>query len=159
MNNHTCEIIDFILYNKRAGVLYHVTLCLRASRRLILGICICCSLLTGSQGSRSPRTARISKRNEGGETIDTSSLASIPTKQRLQVKVDNEIVMHFLLSFLSNLDFKPLFGLLKQIWEVSLRLKIWNYCNIWLDDHTYMSGYVIVKSWHFAFPGRHRQSC
>ena len=31
------------------------------------------------------------------------------TKQWLQVEVDNEIVMHFLLSFISNLDFKPLF--------------------------------------------------
>ena len=32
-----------------------------------------------------------------------------PTKQWLQVEVDNEVVMHLLLSFISNLDFKPLF--------------------------------------------------
>ena len=35
--------------------------------------------------------------------------ASMPTKQGLQVEVDNEIVMYFLLSLVSNLDFKPLF--------------------------------------------------
>ena len=33
----------------------------------------------------------------------------MPTKQWLQVEVDNEIVMYLLLSFISNLDFKPLF--------------------------------------------------
>ena len=31
----------------------------------------------------------------------------MPTKQWLQVEVDNEIVMYLLLSFISNLDFKP----------------------------------------------------
>ena len=33
----------------------------------------------------------------------------MPTKQWLQVEVGSEIVMHFLLSFISNLDFKALF--------------------------------------------------
>ena len=33
----------------------------------------------------------------------------MPSKQRLQIEVGNEIVMHILLSFISNLDFKPLF--------------------------------------------------
>ena len=35
--------------------------------------------------------------------------ASMPQKQWLQVEVVNEIVMHFLLSFISSLDLKPLF--------------------------------------------------
>ena len=35
--------------------------------------------------------------------------ASMPGKQWLQVEVGNEIVMPLLLSFISNLDFKPLF--------------------------------------------------
>ena len=38
--------------------------------------------------------------------IDTCSML---TKQWLQVEVVNEIVMRLLLSFISNLDFKPLF--------------------------------------------------
>ena len=33
----------------------------------------------------------------------------MPTKQWLQVEVGNEIVMYLLLSFISSLDFKPLF--------------------------------------------------
>ena len=33
----------------------------------------------------------------------------MPSKQWLQVEVGNEIVMYLLLSFVSNLDFKPLF--------------------------------------------------
>ena len=38
--------------------------------------------------------------------------SSMSTKQWLQVEVDNEIVMYLLsLSFISNLDFKPLFAL------------------------------------------------
>ena len=35
--------------------------------------------------------------------------ASMPTKQLSQVEVGNDIVMYFLLSFISNLDFKSLF--------------------------------------------------
>ena len=38
-----------------------------------------------------------------------ANFASIPTKQWLQVKLGNEIVIHFLLSFISSLDFKPSF--------------------------------------------------
>ena len=34
---------------------------------------------------------------------------SMSTKQCFQVEVDNENVMHLLLSLISNLDFKPLF--------------------------------------------------
>ena len=50
----------------------------------------------------------------------------MPTKQWLQVEVDNEIVMHFLLSFISNLDFKPLFvPILKHIREVSVTYFYW----------------------------------
>ena len=32
----------------------------------------------------------------------------MPTEQWLQVEVDNEVVMHLLFSFISNLDLKPL---------------------------------------------------
>ena len=33
----------------------------------------------------------------------------MPAKQWFRIEVDNEIVMHLLLSFISGLDFKPLF--------------------------------------------------
>ena len=36
------------------------------------------------------------------------NIAPMPTKQWLQVEVDNEMVMHLLLSLISNFDFKPL---------------------------------------------------
>ena len=41
-----------------------------------------------------------------GNTLPEFS--SMPTKQWLQVEVGNEIVMHFLLSLISDIDFKPL---------------------------------------------------
>ena len=46
----------------------------------------------------------------------------MPTKQWLQVEVDDEIVMYLLLSLISNLDYKPFSVLcqLKQICEVSI---------------------------------------
>ena len=37
-----------------------------------------------------------------------AQFASMPTKQWLPIEVGNEIVMHFLLSFISSLDFKSI---------------------------------------------------
>ena len=51
----------------------------------------------------------------------------MPTKQWLQVKVVNEIVMHLLLSFISSLDFKPLFVPIEaNLGEKQLKLNLFN---------------------------------
>ena len=59
-------------------------------------------------------------------SIDTSRICfNAPTKQWLQVVVDNDTVIYFLFSFISSLDLMPLISchcscLLKQIREISI---------------------------------------
>ena len=54
---------------------------------------------------------------------DTSQISCMPTKQWLQIEVDNEIVMHFLFSYPASISSRCL-CLLKQLREVSIVVNI-----------------------------------